>query len=172
MNNLIYVFITGSFNTASGKYCCNRHKIQQWANCYPVSIPQAVSTVATRKYFLHCFWSHRFNTASGKYCCNCSTKNFARMLCECFNTASGKYCCNHLIAFDIRFYIPYGVSIPQAVSTVATTLMLKCLMNCYLLVSIPQAVSTVATFSQRKCFKTCRVSIPQAVSTVATGQKK
>ena len=62
------------FNTASGKYCCN---MLFYPNPYEklvhVSIPQAVSTVATaminvlKKYYLDCF-----NTASGKYCCNLS----------------------------------------------------------------------------------------------------
>ena len=60
------------------------------------------------------------------------------------------------------------VSIPQAVSTVATqtccpgTSDLK-------VVSIPQAVSTVATESFKGFVDYHIVSIPQAVSTVATG---
>ena len=58
------------FNTASGKYCCNIIYLKEipkgssW-----VSIPQAVSTVAT---YQDCYGPDRggFNTASGKYCCN------------------------------------------------------------------------------------------------------
>ena len=65
------------------------------------------------------------------------------------------------------------VSIPQAVSTVATGNFPFKEERCYLSVSIPQAVSTVAT---REVAMTTLVtnlffvSIPQAVSTVATGQ--
>ena len=38
-----------SFNTASGKYCCNAYvrALEAVAQDEPVSIPQAVSTVAT-----------------------------------------------------------------------------------------------------------------------------
>ena len=59
-----------------------------------VSIPQAVSTVATCNLAdLVLDYRSGFNTASGKYCCN-----FESMvtfdLPESFNTASGKYCCN------------------------------------------------------------------------------
>ena len=60
-----------------------------------------------------------------------------------------------------------GVSIPQAVSTVATK---ECGAKLdFRFVSIPQAVSTVATFNTcRNFYISCIVSIPQAVSTVAT----
>ena len=62
-----------SFNTASGKYCCNWFNSSTNCRCsYEVSIPQAVSTVATLKSLSK--QSQRpitgFNTASGKYCCN------------------------------------------------------------------------------------------------------
>ena len=59
-----------------------------------------------------------------------------------FNTASGKHCCNY--AEFIENVFVSGVSIPQAVSTVATGVILKMLMQLEK-VSIPQAVSTVAT---------------------------
>ena len=59
-----------------------------------------------------------------------------------FNTASGKYCCN---------VDKFGVVKDEDIS-----------------VSIPQAVSTVATKGCRICKRTWSVSIPQAVSTVAT----
>ena len=63
---------------------------------------------------------------------------------EGFNTASGKYCCNIIYLKEI----PKGsswVSIPQAVSTVATTYKISRNIYAKLEVSIPQAVSTVAT---------------------------
>ena len=61
-----------------------------------VSIPQAVSTVATfLVYKLNTTCSQSFNTASGKYCCNSD------------NTSQSR---NNFLQ----------VSIPQAVSTVAT----------------------------------------------------
>ena len=64
---------------------------------------------------------------------------------EGFNTASGKYCCNIIYLKEI----PKGsswVSIPQAVSTVATTYKISRNIYAKLEVSIPQAVSTVATY--------------------------
>ena len=85
------------FNTASGKYCCN------W-DIYSLKTGNDTS----------------FNTASGKYCCNLmALQNLDSM--TCFNTASGKYCCNK---YELRQYTYRigGVSIPQAVSTVATIL--------------------------------------------------
>ena len=62
-----------SFNTASGKYCCNylNDMIEDCVTWKGVSIPQAVSTVATvriMKIFTLVLMS--FNTASGRYCCN------------------------------------------------------------------------------------------------------
>ena len=61
------------------------------------------------------------------------------------------------------------VSIPQAVSTVATWSKLHIIIKCILLVSIPQAVSTVATNDMPEELTSSEiVSIPQAVSTVAT----
>ena len=59
-----------------------------------VSIPQAVSTVATGRLYSYIAALARFNTASGKYCCNPKIKK------EVFKMKK--------------------VSIPQAVSTVAT----------------------------------------------------
>ena len=62
-----------------------------------VSIPQAVSTVATmRKVIVTVMAVVGFNTASGKYCCN--TKDIVMLSILALRT----------------------VSIPQAVSTVAT----------------------------------------------------
>ena len=59
-----------------------------------VSIPQAVSTVAT---------------------CDCEIPGNK---VYCFNTASGKHCCN--VLKDAQEFMKGGVSIPQAVSPVAT----------------------------------------------------
>ena len=62
-----------------------------------------------------------------------------------------------------------GVSIPQAVSTVATYSMTMFEYTNKTLVSIPQAVSTVATAWGKELASGDKVvSIPQAVSTVAT----
>ena len=85
------------FNTASGKYCCNKAKLSFPTLRTKVSIPQAVSTVATSQICLRIILpTVRFNTASGKYCCNLSALR--------------------------NVYINEGlVSIPQAVSTVATS---------------------------------------------------
>ena len=82
-----------------------------------------------------------FNTASGKYCCNFKLAD-TESNSDSFNTASGKYCCNKLQQLKETS----GVKI----------------------VSIPQAVSTVATFAEDQGIQMYRVSIPQAVSTVAT----
>ena len=88
------------------------------------------------------------------------------------HTASGKYCCNKLKNSKLFLVLWITVSIPQAVSTVATGVFL-----CALLVnrvSIPQAVSTVATRLNKVILtkKYREVSIPQAVSTVATWMNK
>ena len=67
---------------------------------YLVSIPQAVSTVATKQLLLKSNdFINGFNTASGKYCCN--RKEYAEQgvaIILSFNTASGKYCCNVTMA--------------------------------------------------------------------------
>ena len=61
------------------------------------------------------------------------------------------------------------VSIPQAVSTVATLYKRYIVLFIFIYVSIPQAVSTVATNGIRYIGNVySNVSIPQAVSTVAT----
>ena len=63
-----------------------------------VSIPQAVSTVATDyigNKFIFRFW-FGFNTASGKYCCNGRKGKQNEEVSNSFNTASGKYCCNSM----------------------------------------------------------------------------
>ncbi len=64
-----------------------------------------------------------------------------------FNTASGKHCCNELTHGSKND--TWVVSIPQAVSTVATFFFYFILATVFD-VSIPQAVSTVATAGSRK----------------------
>ena len=65
---------------------------------FSVSIPQAVSTVATRLILCHHLMAN---------------------LSKSFNTASGKHCCNY--SRQVSICRPETkVSIPQAVSTVAT----------------------------------------------------
>ena len=84
------------FNTASGKHCCNQLKVVSRLGLLNVSIPQAVSTVAT-----------------------CESAKVDDVLTG-FNTASGKHCCN-LTGILKSLQSKLGkVSIPQAVSTVAT----------------------------------------------------
>ena len=88
------------FNTASGKHCCNeiisymREKIE-----VEVSIPQAVSTVATLQTIqeLCINIAESFNTASGKHCCNYKSFRHSIYIYYSFNTASGKHCCNEKI---------------------------------------------------------------------------
>ena len=59
-----------SFNTASGKHCCNAKAGPGTAFDPIVSIPQAVSTVATVIAMTEWRITTSFNTASGKHCCN------------------------------------------------------------------------------------------------------
>ena len=60
-----------------------------------VSIPQAVSTIATGLTISELMINSGFNTASGKYYCN-DDSNVVTLTVEYygFNTASGKYYCN------------------------------------------------------------------------------
>ena len=114
---------TESFNTARGKHCCNlirfllslqlcklvsipqavstvatiRVCLKDIKKYQQVSIPQAVSTVATLRNHLYDYLVHRFNTASGKHCCNLKISHVCCASILSFNTASGKHCCNHLM---------------------------------------------------------------------------
>ena len=135
------------FNTASGKYYCNLWAYVPWVSLllWPVSIPQAVSTIAMKWKLLVMAKATQlgFNTASGKYYCNFIWDPVQKqVLLQCFNTASGKYYCNDgdtaLVALQQGFNTASGkyycnteeliqkarermelVSIPQAVSTIA-----------------------------------------------------
>ena len=84
------------FNTASGRYCCNKNIWVVGNVNGEVSIPQAVGTVATVLA-----GEKKFELISGS-----------------FNTASGRYCCN--LTTESRRKNALNVSIPQAVGTVAT----------------------------------------------------
>ena len=61
-----------SFNTASGRYCCNF-----------VNSDRSVASIQA------CF-----NTVNGKYCCNYLLAMLSNLTVACFNTVNGKYCCN------------------------------------------------------------------------------
>ena len=109
-----------SFNTASGKCCCNYPSMLEMRKQSLVSIPQAVSAVATGNGDgLYVVSDKRFNTASGKCCCNLTMLMIMRHRIISFNTASGKCCCNAALMVDTEFALS-NVSIPQAVSAVAT----------------------------------------------------
>ena len=138
------MFWISCFNTASGKHCCNVVTQPQQSTGLWVSIPQAVSTVATGNKITEDEYTYEcFNTASGKHCCNCRQLHYGnryRLLVSIpqavstvatddlrrakslsikgFNTASGKHCCNLYTARSTNILLT--VSIPQAVSTVAT----------------------------------------------------
>ena len=110
-----------------------------------VSIPQAVSTVAT----LHIHVSVEEVEFS-----------YVSIPQAVSTVATDSEC--------MFIWIFYNVSIPQAVSTVATQVNgILCGIKS-VVVSIPQAVSTVATEKVESEVVVYHVSIPQAVSTVAT----
>ena len=115
-----------------------------------VSIPQAVSTVATEARLCEEYNGNN-NVSIPQAVSTVATSLWSSMvfdmLIECFNTASGKYCCNEkfLLTLGLNGY----VSIPQAVSTVATKLITQFNDWDINIVSIPQAVSTVATAGPR-----------------------
>ena len=76
----------------------------------------------------------------------------------------------HALGYRNVFYDGSRVSIPQAVSAVAT-MIIDSAKTGLKVVSIPQAVSTVATFNAFFIATSRTVSIPQAVSTVATAHR-
>ena len=110
-----------SFNTASGRCCCNGVERCSTTRC-----------------------ASSFNTASGRCCCN-TAKMVKQCMAQCFgfNTASGRCCCNRVI-LKIILSLSQGVSIPQAVGVVATWKNTSSLISVYMAVSIPQAVGVVA----------------------------
>ena len=106
------------FNTASGKYCCNAASLRNGKRLVVVSIPQAVSTVAT--------------LLNGSLIIQMYVVSIPQAVSTVATTEI------------VSIVIIYNVSIPQAVSTVATKQ--YNFHYCPVVkVSIPQAVSTVAT---------------------------
>ena len=84
------------FNTASGRYYCNKYNGEVVLVSTTVSIPQAVGTIAImavagpEKNTFFCF-----NTASGRYYCNVTNAlGSGNKYSLGFNTASGRYYCN------------------------------------------------------------------------------
>ena len=142
-----------SFNTASGRYCCNlERRLSYFLCCYAVSIPQAVGTVATRiirpTIGTNCVC---FNTASGRYCCNVKPFTALRRLHLLrFNTASGRYCCNELVAPAVTAVIKesgFNTASGRYCCNHIKTMPVKT----GKIVSIPQAVGTVATVIKLAC---------------------
>ena len=139
--------ITG-FNTASGKCCCNLTPAKVADHVIKVSIPQAVSAVATVKF-------NKGVSEEGIVSIPQAVSAVATGWCR----VNGK---------KYLFY----VSIPQAVSAVATQHLSLLHYSGQICVSIPQAVSAVATYFICSLQEVLRyVSIPQAVSAVATGRQ-
>ena len=92
MTKKVYVSIPQAVSTVATKYSLAKEAGFIYSE---VSIPQAVSTVATKIILNHQLHQYGFNTASGKYCCNWLRSMMSLKLSDL-------------------------VSIPQAVSTVAT----------------------------------------------------
>jgi len=68
---LLSVSLISGYNTASGKRCCNHFKGNySGSEVDRVTIPQAVSAVATVSYEMVANYISSYNTASGKRCCN------------------------------------------------------------------------------------------------------
>ena len=83
-----------------------------------VSIPQAVSTVATDTF--NAILENNVSVSIPQAVSTVATlleSDTLKKKTMSFNTASGKYCCNHLAVSE---KLKKKVSIPQAVSTVAT----------------------------------------------------
>ena len=126
-----------SFNTASGKHCCNWFTISGSKYLSSrVSIPQAVSTVASSPLFSLPFGQGLEMCGPHRRFAPLLPRTLRRIpqavstvatthrilppyLLKSFNTASGKHCCNKVNSGWAIGYFK-KVSIPQAVSTVAT----------------------------------------------------
>ena len=117
-----------SFNTASGKYYCN-YTIHPGDK---VAVPIYSFNTASGKYYCNgtgisfddAGIANCFNTASGKYYCNQYFYCSLQEVLSCFNTASGKYYCNSEFLLA-SIMMPFNVSIPQAVSTIAISYALE-----------------------------------------------
>ena len=106
------------FNTASGKYYCNLTNLRRTVKKL-VPIPQAVSTIAIRLELRISSLAEikvSIPQAVSTIAIEQGYSYVHTVLSMGFNTASGKYYCNNKIdAGNLR----PGVSIPQAVSTIA-----------------------------------------------------
>ena len=142
-----------SSHTASGRCCCNFDE-----------------------EFYKNYMMMSFNTANGKHCCNRFITGFQlNPSAKRFNTVNGIYFLSiHLIFPSVR---SLRCTTPPSSHNASNRCGCNCINYRHLwsneaLVSIPQAVSTVATFvfgllnASGETFS--GVSIPQAVSTVAT----
>ena len=114
-----------SFNTASGKCCCNRFYnpklTEKLYECFNTASGKCCCNLRYMKDLLSSLIIS-FNTASGKCCCNYYTETSWFRLPRRFNTASGKCCCNSKRREEVKKARTFRVSIPQAVSAVATLL--------------------------------------------------
>ena len=88
-----------SFNTASGRYCCNAQKLNTYIGLFAVSIPQAVGTVATLSSF----------------------SLMAEKMTQGFQYRKRQVLLQH-IQLQYNSETISSVSIPQAVGTVATVM--------------------------------------------------
>ena len=101
------------FNTASGRCCCFITFV------FP-SLRSGTRDVWASSSLCSSAASHpSSHTASGKCCCNPTQETKQSLSFKSFNTASGKCCCNYVMK-DVRNRFNAVVSIPQAVSAVAT----------------------------------------------------
>ena len=90
-----------SFNTASGRYCCNQYQSNYYIAQHQPCFNTASGRYCCNKLIFVTVYSAAmsFNTASGRYCCNqLLLITTARDLS--FNTASGRYCCNQNIPLN------------------------------------------------------------------------
>ena len=141
------------FNTASGKYCCNYIYMAYRPKFAPVSIPQAVSTVATwERNMPQLLLKQSFNTASGKYCYfitfvfpsfQSGTRDVRASSSLCSSAAS--HPSSHTVNGKYYSIITFVFPSLQARTRDVRTPSSLCASVPRTLRRIPQAVSTVAT---------------------------
>ena len=109
-----------SSHTASSKHCYNSRNFQLHRTIQgKVSIPQAVSAVATCRIFVLLYFSIPVSIPQAVSAVATLSPAKTADAVMSFNTASGKRCCNLFKKEDYHVYSK-KVSIPQAVSAVAT----------------------------------------------------
>ena len=87
--------LLGGYNTASGKRCCNLELLQKSrTRMYRGYNTASGKRCCNFKKNAENFEEYSYNTASGKRCCNFKVYLITRNQEECYNTASGKRCCN------------------------------------------------------------------------------